>query len=48
VDETLKVVNNLFDRNFAIMPVKKEVNKVVEKKDQKNKVNFSRFFLNNE
>ena len=35
VDETLKVVNTLFDRNFAIMPAKKEANKVAEKKDNK-------------
>ncbi len=34
VDETLKAVNNLYDRNFAIMPIKKD-SKQGEKKETK-------------
>ncbi len=34
VDETLKVINNMYDRNFAIMPIKKD-SKQSEKKDAK-------------
>ena len=34
VDETLKQINNMYDRNFAIMPIKKD-SKQVEKKDTK-------------
>ena len=34
VDETLKVVNSLYDRNFAIMPIKKD-SKQAEKKETK-------------
>lgn len=34
MDETLKVVSNLYDRNYAISPLKKD-QKAVEKKDPK-------------
>ena len=42
-DEALRVVSSLYDRNFAVLPVKKD-QKVAEKKDNK-KVIFKIFLL---
>jgi hypothetical protein len=43
MDETLKILNVLYDRNYAFSPIKKDL-KVADKKEVKKVSKFDRIF----